>query len=170
MTMFNAQALMTEEQVQRLNTTLNTLRHRSEAQAVFLCDRGGNIIAENVQETYSQEENIIALAAGSFFATRELAKLLGEPEFKCVFHQGSKTSVYMQSTETDLLMIVVYGKESNPGLVRLYANETCHAVDRQHRKAEEAKGDGSDGPAVQFEVDTSKQLFKMKPASTFGSS
>lgn len=160
--MFNANMIMTEEQVGKLNTILTTLRHRSEALAVFLCDRGGNIIGENSSQTYSQEENIIALAAGSFFATRELAKLLGEPEFKCVFHQGSKTSVYMQSTTTDLLLLVVFGVESNPGLVRLYANESCHAVDKQYRESA-----NSPPPlAVKFEVDTSKQLFSVKP-STF---
>ena len=98
---------MTEEQTRRLDTVLITLRQRSEAQAVFLTDRGGNILAENKDQTYSKEDNIIALAAGSFFATRELARLLGEPEFKCVFHQGSQTSVYMQSTASDLLMLVV---------------------------------------------------------------
>ena len=164
--MFNVN-FMTEEQTRRLDTILTTLRHRSEAQAVFLCDRGGNILAENKAHTYSQEENIIALAAGSFFATRELARLLGEPEFKCVFHQGSKTSVYMQSTSSDLLMLVVYGKESNPGLVRLYANESCVAVDKQSRQAETSEG-AAPPPAVKFEMDTTKQLFKIKAAPTFG--
>jgi predicted regulator of Ras-like GTPase activity (Roadblock/LC7/MglB family) len=162
---------MTEEKTRRLETVLITLRQRSEAQAVFLTDRGGNILAEKKAHTYSQEDNIIALAAGSFFATRELARLLGEPEFKCVFHQGTCTSVYMQSTTSDLLMIVVYGKETNPGLVRLYANESCIAVDKQFNPEANAADASEPPPAIQFEMDTTKQLFKIQhePASpTFG--
>ena len=167
--MFNMN-FMTEEQTRRLDTILTTLRHRSEAMAVFLCDRGGNILAENKAHTYSQEENIIALAAGSFFATRELARLLGEPEFKCVFHQGTSTSVYMQSTASDLLMLVVYGKESNPGLVRLYSTESCAAVDKQCQQEDAGGANAPKAPAVKFEMDTSKQLFKIKAAPTIGPS
>lgn len=166
--MFTVQ-FMTEEQTKRLDTVLTTLRSRSEAEAVFLTDRGGNIIAENKAQTYSKEDNIIALAAGSFFATRELARLLGEPEFKCVFHQGTQTSVYMQSTTTDLLILIVYGKESNPGLVRLYANESCGAIDKQFKQDASEAAAQAPPPAIKFEMDTTKQLFNIKPASpTFG--
>lgn len=157
----------TTEQIRRLETLLADLLVRSEADAVYLCDRGGNIIAEHTAQHYSEEDNIIALAAGSFFATRELARLLGEPEFKCVFHQGARTSVFMQSTKTDLLVLVVFGVESNPGLVKLYSNEACLAIDTQIKASQDAP---STQPHTTFEMDPNQQLFKTKRPSTMGAS
>ena len=65
----------------------------------------------------------------------------------------------MQSTTTDLLLLVVFGDDSNPGLVKLYSNEAILALDTFLKDT-----DGSDGqppPAgVQFEIDKSKSLFR----------
>ena len=150
---------MTEELSHLLESALSDLRERSEGEAVFLCDRGGNIIVQSTNNLYAHEENMAALAAGSFFATRELAKLLGEPEFHCVFHQGEINSVYMQSTGTDMLLLVIFGNESNPGLVRLYATESCKSLDtiviEAEKKTAAQKGLGS----TSFEIDDTKQPF-----------
>ncbi len=147
------------DQIKRMETLLADLLARAEASAVFLCDRGGNIIAEHSARKVPDEDNIIALAAGSFFATRELARLLGEPEFRCVFHQGAKTSLFMQSTTaTDLVLLVVFGQESNPGLVKLYASESCKSIDK-HYNTKTAAAPASQ--SMRFEVDPGKQLFKM---------
>ena len=50
-----------------------------------------------------RENGALRLAFVGAWTTRELARLLGEAEFQCVFHEGAKSSVYMQSTATDLL-------------------------------------------------------------------
>ena len=122
---------MTAQQNEELENVLMGLLVKAEASGVFLCDRGGNILAQQATQNYSAEDNIAALASGSFFATRVLAQMLGEPEFRHVIHQGAETSMYMQIVEaTDLLLLVLFGKESNPGLVKLYCNEVCHELDR----------------------------------------
>jgi predicted regulator of Ras-like GTPase activity (Roadblock/LC7/MglB family) len=118
------------EQTEQLQAILLNLLTKAEAEAVFLCDRGGNIIAQQTVQTYEQEDNIAALASGSFFATRVLAGLLGETEFRHVIHQGASHSMFMQTMSCDLLLLVVFGRESNPGLVRLYGNEVCQEIDR----------------------------------------
>lgn len=122
---------MTTQQNQELENVLTGLLVKAEASSVFLCDRAGNILAQQATQNYVHEDNIAALASGSFFATRVLAQLLGEPEFRHVIHQGAETSIYMQIVEAaDLLLLVVFGRESNPGLVKLYCNEVCHELDR----------------------------------------
>jgi len=150
---------MTEDLHGAFERILSDLLVRAEAEAVFLCDRGGNIIAQSSANTYSREDNMAALAAGSFFATRELARLLGESEFHCVFHQGETNSVYMQQTTFDLLMLVVFGKESNPGLVRLYATEGGRAIDKLMLTTEAAAPQQSNRPQHAFEIDPTKQPF-----------
>jgi predicted regulator of Ras-like GTPase activity (Roadblock/LC7/MglB family) len=157
---------MTELLHRNIENILADLLVRSEGEAAFLCDRGGNIMAQSATNPYAQEENMAALAAGSFYATRELAKLLGEPEFQCVFHQGDTNSVYMQSTRFDMLVLVIFGSESNPGLVRLYSTECCEALDKLMEKADsEAPAPTASSPV--FEIDETIQPFQQ--VTGFGS-
>ena len=158
--------VMTEKLHEGIERILADLLVRSEGEAAFLCDRGGNIMAQSATNLYAQEENMAALAAGSFYATRELAKLLGEPEFHCVFHQGDANSVYMQSTDFDMLVLVIFGSESNPGLVRLYSTESCQALDVLMKDADtEAPQPTASSPV--FEIDETIQPFQQ--VSGFGS-
>jgi predicted regulator of Ras-like GTPase activity (Roadblock/LC7/MglB family) len=150
---------MTTELSARVETFLQHVLDRAEARAVYLSDKGGNIIAQRSLDEYPNEENISALAAGSFFATQELARLIGEGAFHCVFHQGGTTSVYMQSLEGELLMLVVFDKESNPGLVRLYANEAATSVERLLAEADRSN-EGMPAFGMEFEIDDTAQPFR----------
>jgi predicted regulator of Ras-like GTPase activity (Roadblock/LC7/MglB family) len=149
---------VTEKLNQQFSTVLMGLLVKAEAKAVFLCDRGGNILSHSCSENYSHEDNIAALASGSFYATRVLASLLGESEFRHAIHQGAETSMYMQTMECDLLILVVFGKESNPGLVKLYCQESCQEIDRLMAEQANDIQSGS-GHAVKFEMDDTKTLF-----------
>ena len=151
---------LTEEQSSKVDEVLLDLLVHAEAEAIFLCDRGGNILAENTEKTYQHDDNIAALAAGSFFATRELARLIGEPEFKCAFHQGDRKSMYMQNTEHDLLLMVLFGKASNPGIIKLFTNKTCTALDdflstQNTQNSFELSMEG-----IALEIDDSSQPFR----------
>ena len=150
---------MTAEQNQQMEALLAGLLQKAEALAVFLCDRGGNILAQHCAQNYHQEDTIAALASGSFYATRVLAELLGEAEFRQCIHQGSETGMYMQSLSCDLMMLVVFGKESNPGLVKLYGSEVCREIDRlASRDRVLTQGGGSEPQS--FEMDPTQQLFR----------
>ncbi|MBN1268013.1 MAG: roadblock/LC7 domain-containing protein [Kiritimatiellae bacterium] len=151
---------MSQEQHRQIDNILLDLLARAEAEAVFLCDRGGNILVENTTEHYKHEENIAALAAGSFFATRELARLIGEPEFRYIFHRGETTSVYLQHAAADMLLMVVFGKQSNPGLVKLYSDESTRALDTVLRTMLNASRPGQRLTAAEIEIDDSKEPFK----------
>lgn len=149
------QFTMTLEHNNLIENHLVELLVRAEAEAVFLCDRGGNILARKNTDSFGHQDNIAALAAGSFFATRELARLIGEPEFQCVFHQGSKTSIYMQATVYDMLLLVVFGRDSNPGLVKLYSEESCRALGDALKKIQSNESQ----PTTEFELDEHAEIF-----------
>lgn len=149
---------MTIELSLRVERLLRHLLERAEARAVYLSDKGGNIICQCTLEDIHNEENVSALAAGSFFATQELARLIGEGGFHCVFHQGGNISVYMQSLEGEMLMLVVFGQESNPGLVRLYANEAGRDIERLLAD-EDRSNQGLPAIGMEFEINESAQPF-----------
>ena len=141
-----------------IETLLGTLLVKAEADAIFLCDRAGNIMAQHCSQAYSSEDNIAALASGSFFATRALAELVGESEFRSVIHMGARTSLYMQYMNADLLLLVLFSKDSNPGLVKLYTNECCRDIDSYFKTGRMA-ADAVAANSVVFEMDSSKQPF-----------
>lgn len=130
---------LTALQCEAMENQLSDLLVRSESEAVFLCNKGGYILAASAVEDYEHNDNIAALAAGSFYATREIARLVGEPEFRYVFHQGNKKSIFMQTTALDLLLVVVFGESSNPGLVRLCADEMSSGLEAEFKAASEEK-------------------------------
>ncbi len=150
---------LSAEKNQELETYLSGLLTKAEALAVFLCDRGGNILAQRAAQNYQQEDTIAALASGSFYATRVLAELLGEAEFKQCVHQGADTGMYMQSMPCDLMILVVFGRDSNPGLVKLYCNEVCQEIDRLVRGANALQTEAQAVAGQVFEMDESKPLF-----------
>jgi hypothetical protein len=78
-----------------------------------------------------------------------------------VFHQGDATSVYMQNTSHDMLLLVVFGKDSNPGLVRLYSSESCQTLDERIAEADSAVHAAM--PVNGFEIDETKQPFQRAP-------
>ena len=70
---------------------------------------------------------IAALAAGSFAATKELARRIGEVEFNALYHQGNGSHIFMNSVDDDTIMITVFGKRTTVGLVRFYSAATAQA-------------------------------------------
>ncbi|RKX33057.1 MAG: hypothetical protein DRP22_01190 [Verrucomicrobia bacterium] len=119
---------LTPEVSGKIDGILQELLVRAEADAVYLCDHAGNIIARQTCADYSNEDNIAALAAGSFSATHELARLIGQPRFDYVFHRGENLSVYMQRAPSGMILMVMFGTVSNPGLVRVYAEEAIREL------------------------------------------
>ena len=71
---------------------------------------------------------IAALAAGSFAATKELARRIGEVEFNALYHQGNGSHIFMNSVDDDTIMITVFGPRTTVGLVRFYSAATALAV------------------------------------------
>lgn len=120
---------LSEDASQKIDQILRELLEQVEAEAVFFCDRGGNIIASQTVSEQGNAENVAALAAGSFFATLTMAKLVGETEFQNMLHQGEKTSIYMEGLKGDMILVVIFSKDSNPGLVKLYAKTACQQLE-----------------------------------------
>ena len=71
---------------------------------------------------------IAALAAGSFAATKELARRIGEIEFNALYHQGNGNHIFMNSVDDDTIMITVFGKRTTVGLVRFYSSGAAQKV------------------------------------------
>ena len=119
---------LTIEDVASLDAILGDFLKKADAELAVVIDRGGNVISQFGDVAVLDVTTIAALAAGSFAATRELARRIGEVEFNALYHQGNGSHIFMNSVDDDTIMITVFGGRTTVGLVRFYSRATSQAV------------------------------------------
>lgn len=124
----NAIPVLTIEDVATLDGVLGDFLKKTEADLTIVIDRGGNVISQCGDMDIMDVTVIAALAAGSFAATRELARRIGEVEFNALYHQGNGNHVFMNSVDDETIMITVFGPRTTVGLVRFYSATTAQNV------------------------------------------
>jgi predicted regulator of Ras-like GTPase activity (Roadblock/LC7/MglB family) len=118
----NAIPVFRIEDVATLDGILAEFLQKAEAELTVVIDRGGNVISQYGDMTVLDVTIIAALAAGSFAATKELARRIGELEFNALYHQGDGNHIFMNSVDDDTIMITVFGARTTVGLVRFYSS------------------------------------------------
>lgn len=124
----NSIPVLTIEDVARLDGALEDFLKKAEAELTVVIDRGGNVISQFGDMEVTDVTIIAALAAGSFAATRELARRIGELEFNALYHQGNGNHIFMNSVDEDTIMITVFGGRTTVGLVRFYSAVAAQRV------------------------------------------
>lgn len=130
--------LSVDDQV-AIENLLKDFLTKSESQWTAVVDKGGNLFAEMGDIGTLDISILCALAAGSFAATRELAKRLGEQEFTALYHEGSHISILMTALQFDCLLLTVFGEKTNIGLVRFYAQQTTASLNSALSNASESE-------------------------------
>ena len=109
--------------IERIEAVLKELVSLSSAKCALLIDKEGHMVARTGATRSFDVDTISALVAGSFAATKEMARLLGEDEFSILFHQGVRDSIQLQLIGDRTLLAVLFDERTNLGLVRFYAQE-----------------------------------------------
>src|SRR6201982_1275515 len=124
----NGIPVLTIEDVATLAGVLADFLKKTEADLTVVIDRGGNVISQFGDRDVMDVSIIAALAAGSFAATCELARRIGEVEFNALYHQGNGNHMFMNSVDDETIMITVFGARTTVGLVRFYSAATAQSV------------------------------------------
>lgn len=129
--------MLTAEDQMAIEQRLAEFLTKSEAQWSALVDKGGNLFAQS-GETGALDLSILsALAAGSFAATHELAKRLGESEFSALYHEGHGQHILMSALNHECLLVTIFGEKTNIGLVRFYSHQVTSVLNELLQKARE---------------------------------
>jgi predicted regulator of Ras-like GTPase activity (Roadblock/LC7/MglB family) len=126
---------ITQTKLDEIERTLDEMLVGSKASCVIVinCDDGGLVTARGSTEALDTV-SLAALAAGAFASTREIARLIGEPEFTVLFHQGRRHHVHVNVAGEHCLLMTLFDDETTVGMVRLCARKAClcikHALDR----------------------------------------
>jgi predicted regulator of Ras-like GTPase activity (Roadblock/LC7/MglB family) len=119
---------LTKEDVADLDSLLADYLQKSDASFTVVIDRGGTVIAQCGEGGDEDIAIIAALAAGSFAATKELARRIGESEFSALYHQGRHRHIFMSSLDEHTIIITLFDEKTTVGLVRFYTVNVTPAI------------------------------------------
>lgn len=128
-----------EEDIDALESILDAFLKKSAAKCALLVDQDGHMITSRGQTSNVDLDTISALVAGSFAATKQLAKQFGEKEFTALFHQGRGSNIQLSLVGERALLTALFDDNTTVGMVRLYASEAAKRLTAIfERKAEDA--------------------------------
>ena len=130
-----------QDLVRDVNRLLREFLKLSNAKCAMLVDREGHMVTRQGVSRDLDLDTISALVAGSFAATREMARVLGEDEFSVLFHQGKTDNIQLSLVGERTLLTVIFDEGTTVGMVRLYAAETtkrlCELFEKHDREIKE---------------------------------
>jgi predicted regulator of Ras-like GTPase activity (Roadblock/LC7/MglB family) len=116
------------EEIARIDVVLKELIKLSGATCTLLIDKDGHLVSRTGTMKDFDLDTIAALVAGSFAATREMARVLGEDEFSVLFHQGVKGSIQLSLVGERTILAVIFNDQTTVGMVRLYTLEASNKL------------------------------------------
>jgi predicted regulator of Ras-like GTPase activity (Roadblock/LC7/MglB family) len=153
-----------EEDYWALHKMLRQLLEGSQARAVLLVDRGGQLVTCVGDVSGLDTTAFATLCAADFAATDQLAGLVGEREFSSLIHQGQHESIFAATLEESVILVVLFTSRTNLGLVRMKARQALGELGQVFRrifaKAESETG-GEDDVGPEFVHDAERELDRL---------
>ena len=112
----------------RIDAILSRFRAESAARAALLIDDSGQLVASADAYPPFDAEAVAALTAGVFNSTAAIARLLGQPAFTVLFHEGAKESLHVAAVDEHTLLLAIADELTMPGIVRLLAQDATDAL------------------------------------------
>ena len=153
------------EEITKIDSMLKDLVKLSGAKCALMIDKDGHLVARTGAMKEFDLDTIAALVAGSFAATREMARVLGEDEFTVLFHQGAKGSIQLSLVGERTILAVIFNDQTTVGMVRLYTQETSKKLSQLFDSLENSSREA----AVELSADYEKSA-KDRLDSLFGRS
>ena len=139
-----ASVVFYKSEMARIEGVLEEFLELSKAKSAMLVDKDGHLITKRGHTGEFDTDTISALVAGSFAATKEVARMLGEDEFSVLFHQGRKGNIQLALIGDRTLAAIVFDDRTTVGLVRLYAADMVRKLEAIFEDAAQSSGDPSD--------------------------
>jgi predicted regulator of Ras-like GTPase activity (Roadblock/LC7/MglB family) len=108
-----------EEDAKNIQAILVEFLRESGARTALIVDRSGQMITTAGEPPTFDPTAFASLTAADFSANDQLAKMIGEPEFGALFHQGEKESMYLADIARRVILVVLFDNRTTLGLVKL---------------------------------------------------
>ena len=131
-----------QDLVRDANRLLREFLKLSNAKCAMLVDKEGHMVTRQGVTRDLDMDTISALVAGSFAATKQMAKLLGEEEFSIMFHQGKKDNIQLSLVGERTILAVIFDDKTTLGMVRLYASQVSSKLGELFSEIADRKSEG----------------------------
>ena len=147
-----------KEDIEVIGKSLQVFLRNANANCALLVDKDGHLVTKEGESGSFDVDTISALVAGSFAATKQMAKLLGEEEFALMFHQGKKDNIQLSLIGERTILAVIFDDRTTLGMVRLYSGQIASKLaqvfgDISDRKREGEKISQDFGQAARGKLD-----------------
>ena len=136
-----------EEDMEAIQEELGQFLRESEATCALLVHKSGQLVAKRGFTQRLDTTSLAALAAGAFASTKEIARLIGEPEFSVLFHEGKHEHIHVSLAGEHAIMVTLFDDRTTIGMIRLFAAETAPRLDATFRRAAQRQVAGADAVA-----------------------
>lgn len=111
---------------------LEELLRESGARYVLLLDRKGFVLAHKEALWAPRPpalDSLATLIAGNAAATQALAKMLGEPRFNELLHQGATCGLYAEEVGQLALLAIIFDNSAPVGRVKLFGKRAAQSLE-----------------------------------------
>ena len=113
-----------EEDFKKIQVILAAFLRESTAKTALIVDRTGQLVATVGENPVFDAVAFASLTAADFSANDQLAKMIGEPEFGSLFHQGERESMYLADVARRVILVVLFDNRTTLGMVKLRVKST----------------------------------------------
>lgn len=137
-----------QKDVEQIDKVMEEFLKLSQAKCALLVDKDGHMITRVGGNVEFDQDTISALVAGSFAATKEMAKLLGEDEFSALYHQGERDNIQLSLVGDRTILTVIFDESTTLGMIRLYVSETVNKLNEVFKGVMQAQLNRVDSDGV----------------------
>ena len=134
------------QDLEQLDRLLLTFLDATSARCALLVDRSGQLLTFAGDGLTFDGTTFASLAAADFSASDQLAKLLGEDEFKALYHQGAKDSMYLVDIHGRAILAALFNGGTTLGLVRLTTRNLLPEIETLFQTVSERGAHAPDQP------------------------
>ena len=120
--------VINDRQLDRCDDLLQRLKEVSGSSFLALISTSGQPITTASDDYHPETLSLASLAASSFSATQQLAKILDENEFTLLFHEGKGLNLHVSQVTDQVLLIITFGRDTQVGKVRLYTQRAIEVL------------------------------------------
>ena len=121
----------TPEQKEQIDQSLLRLAKKLKAPLVMIADISGQLLMYQGKLSADHSAGLSALAAGGFAAGMEIGNYLGlrdQNQFRQQLLEGKAVNLYTVRVGTELLLITAFTRQTNLGLVRIFAERAQQEI------------------------------------------
>lgn len=134
-----------EDDFAAISRSLGRFLADSNSRCALLVDRAGQLVATVGERPRFDAVAFATLTAADFSANDQLARLIGETEFRSLVHRGEQESIYLADIARRVILVVLFDNRTTEGMVRLRAKGIVEELERTFTALFEPSRDGRAG-------------------------